>query len=99
MVFETVTVMFYFRSQLMTGLLSAKSDTIRREKIAKDIKKVDAKHLELRASKPSRNSHREVLPASARRSLRRAKSTKRSRSATKLDQMEVDEDVFALSLR
>ena len=94
-------LVFYFRSSLITGLLSAKSDKIRKGKIEKDNKKVDARNLEIRAIKPAQNSHREVLTVSARRSMRikRNASMKRSRSATKQEHMDVDEDVFALSIK
>ena len=82
---------YYFRSKLITGLLSAKSDRVRKGKIEKDIKKVDVRNLEIRAIKPAHNSHREVL--SARRSIKRNNPipAQRSRSASR---METDEDVF-----
>ena len=72
---------------MIAGLLSAKSDYIRKEKMEKDIKRVDVRNLEIRATKPVRNSEREVL--SARRPSKRNKPITRSRSATR--KREIDE--------
>ena len=82
---------------------------MRKEKIEKDIKKVDVRSLEIRAIKPAHNSHREVL--SARRSTKRTKpahnshrevlsdrqSTKRKepvRRSRSANRMETDEFAF-----
>ena len=84
----------YFRSKLISGLLASKSDVVRKGKVEKDIKKVDVRHLEIRASKPTKNSDREVLLTKSRRSARRStrhRPIARSRSANRMDD---DDDVF-----
>ena len=84
------------RSKLISGLLASKSDVVRKGKVEKDIKKVDVRHLEIRASKPAKNSEREVLLTKSRRSARRSTRHRpgtitRSRSANRMDD---DDDVF-----
>ena len=78
-----------------------KSDTARKEKIDKDLKKVDVEKLEIRASKPARNSEREMTLTKTRRSTRRSTRRKpypqqetmnRSHSASR---METDDEVFS----
>ena len=71
-------------SKLISGLLSAKCDTERKEKIDKDIKKVDVDDMEIRSAKHStKNSKRSVL--SVRRSINKAsKSFNRSTSVHKM---------------
>ena len=78
-----------------------KSDTTRKEKIDKDLKKVDVEHLEIRSRKPVRNSQREMEMTKTRRSVRRStrrkpypkqESINRSHSATRV---ETDDDVFS----
>ena len=70
---------------------------MKKKVLEKDIKKVDVRNLEIRASKPAKNSNREVMMTKTRRSIRRSTRTKpdsvaRSRSATKMDMD--DEEVF-----
>ena len=57
---------------------------------------MDVRNLEIRASKPAKNSHREVMMTKTRRSMRRStrvppQPVPRSRSSTR---METDDDVF-----
>jgi hypothetical protein len=86
-----------FSSKVLCGLLSAKSDLLRKSKLEKDIKKVDVRNLEIRSSKPAKNSDREVMQTKTRRSMRRSsrvapQSAQRSRSSTR---MEEDDDPFS----
>ena len=85
---------------MISGLLAAKSDTTRKEKIDKDLQKVDVHNLEIRATKPAaQNSKRSVL--SARRSKKKkSKSIKRSGSVSRMETrrqststMEMDDEV------
>ena len=85
---------------MISGLLAVKSDTTRKEKIDKDLQKVDVNNLEIRATKPdARNSKRSVL--SARRSKKKkSKSIKRSGSVSRMETrrqststMEMDDEV------
>ena len=58
---------------------------------------MDVRNLEIRATKPAKNSHREVMMTKTRRSMRRStkvttQPVQRSRSGTR---METDDDVFS----
>ena len=70
---------------MISGLLAVKSDTTRKEKIDKDLQKVDVHNLEIRATKPAaQNSKRSIL--SARRSKKKkSKSIKRSGSVNRME--------------
>ena len=85
---------WYFSSKLISGLLAAKCDSVRKGKMEKDIKKIDVRNLEIRATKPAaHNSNRELL--SARRSVKRKAPVARSRSANRTEnpkRMELNED-------
>ena len=81
--------------------MAVKSDTARKEKIDKDLKKVDVQSLEIRARKPIKNSQREMELTKTRRSVRRSTRRKpyqkqaksnRSHSASR---METDDEVFS----
>ena len=81
--------------------MAAKSDSVRKSKIEKDIEKVDVKNLELRSSKPTRNSQREVSLTKSRRSARlssrrKLQSSNRRRSTNMMD-TDHDEEVFSAS--
>ena len=78
-------------------MLAAKSDSVRKGKLEKDLKKVDVRNLEIRSSKPAKNSQRELVMTKTRRSVRRPtrapkpEPIHRSRSANR---MEIDEEAF-----
>ena len=80
-------------------MLASKSDLVRKSKLETDIKKVDVRNLEIRASKPAKNSNREVLMTKTRRSVRRSRKDNpdyyigRSRSGSR--RMDEDDDVFS----
>ena len=71
-------------------------------KVEMDIKTVDVKKLELRASKPTKNSEREVSLTKNRRSARLSSRRKpqydhyRSRSANRME-TDHDEELFSAS--
>ena len=78
--------------------MAAKSDTVRKGKMEMDIKKVDVANLDIRSSKPTRNSQREVSVTKNRRSARlstrrKTQAKTRSRSANRMESDE--EDVFS----
>ena len=100
-IFLIVLPALYYSSNLISGLLSIKCDTTRKEKIEKHIQKVDVNELDVRPSTHSaENSKRSVL--SARRSIKKdRKSFNQSTSIHKMltrsrsiSMMEIEDESF-----